>query len=661
MAFQLSPGVQVQERDLTTIVPSVATSAGGFAGAFQWGPVDEVTTVDSENNLVTYFGAPNDDTFESFFTAANFLSYGNNLKLVRVVNEDLARNATAATSNVVLRSSVTNAGSDYLSNVVANTTVTISTSGTAQPTTNATAIPTFVNGSLTGITITNRGSGYTADVIANTTIAVVTTGTAQPNVTATANLAFTGSGPVLIKNYTDYEGNWAAGGHYAGEFAAKYPGVLGNSLKVVMTDGATWSTGWGGGTYANQFNGAPGTSAYAAGLGGSNDEMHVLVIDATGAWTGTANTVLEKFAYVSKAKDALNSDGSTNYYKEVINRTSNYVYVLDHNVAGTNWGSSAKNVSFANLRSALSVQLEGGVSADASTSLSSAAVVAGFDLLRNDELIDVSLLVAGPWSNTTIVDNITNIAESRKDCVAFISPPQTSVVNITNTSTQTTNVINYRNSLTSSNYAVIDSGWKYLYDRYNDKYRWVPLNADIAGLCARTDFVADPWFSPGGLNRGQIKGVVKLAFNPTKTNRDELYKNGVNPVVTFPGQGTVLFGDKTMQVKPSAFDRINVRRLFIVLEKSIATAAKFQLFEFNDAFTRAQFRNIVEPFLRDVQGRRGITDFRVVCDETNNTGDVIDRNEFRADIYIKPARSINFISLTFIASRTGISFEEIGA
>jgi phage tail sheath protein FI len=252
-----------------------------------------------------------------------------------------------------------------------------------------------------------------------------------------------------------------------------------------------------------------------------------------------------------------------------------------------------------------------------------------------------------------------DIATTRKDCVAFISPARADVVDITSGIIQTANVKSFAEGLPSSSYAVIDSGYKYMYDKYNDVYRFVPLNGDTAGLCARTDNIADAWFSPGGFNRGQIRGAVKLAFNPNQLQRDELYRSRVNPVIAFPGQGTVLFGDKTAQLKPSAFDRINVRRLFIVLEKAISTASKFQLFEFNDEFTRAQFRNLVEPFLRDVQGRRGITDFSVVCDDTNNTGDVIDRNEFRADIFIKPARSINFIQLNFVATRSGVAFSEV--
>ena len=578
MAFQLSPGVLVQEKDLTAIVPSVATSAGAFAGAFQWGPVGEVTTVNSENNLVKYFGGPTDANYTSFFTAANFLAYGNNLKLVRVVNESVAKNAIA-------------------------------------------------------------------------------------NASATA---------IVIKNYDDYLNTRSAGGYGLGEFVAKYPGDLGNSLKVAMVDANTWAAynGFAGNAwpYQSEFNGTPGTSTNATALSGSNDELHVVVIDEDGAWTGIRNTVLEKYPYVSKASDAKNTDGSSNYYKSVINTQSAYVWSVDHPLSTTGntsgWGSSLSGTRFGNLSTNVSVSLSKGISDDANVSAGN--VIAGFNLFANDEFYDVSLLPLGPWSNvTSVVSAAVAIAEDRKDCVVFLSPSLESVVNVTPAS-QATNVVNWRNASTTnggvnSSYAVMDSGWKYQYDRYNDKYRWIPLNGDIAGVCARTDNISESWFSPGGFSRGQIRNVVKLAFNPSKTDRDTLYKAGINPVVAFPGQGTVLFGDKTMLAKPSAFDRINVRRLFIVLEKAIATASKFQLFEFNDPFTRAQFRNLVEPFLRDVQGRRGISDFKVICDETNNTGDVIDRNEFRADIFVKPARSINFISLTFVAARSGISFEEVGA
>jgi hypothetical protein len=572
MAFQLSPGVLVQEKDLTQIVPSVATSAGAFAGAFQWGPVNQVTTVSTENNLVTYFGGPTDTTYQSFFSAANFLAYGNNLKLVRVVNEGVAKNAVANVTN-----------------------------------TNATAL--------------------------------------------------------LIRNNDDYVSNWASGGYSRGEFAAKYPGALGNSLKVVIADGNTWTNSW---TYASQFTAAPNTSSYVSGVGGKFDEMHVLVIDEEGLWTGAQNSILEKFGFVSKASDAKNVNGASNYYKDVINTGSQYVWVLDAptaNIAGTsNWNSSAVNKTFANLTTIYNGSFNNGISADDTANIVAGNVIAGYNYFLNDAAYDISLIVAGPWSNASIVTQLVSIAETRQDAMVFVSPQLTDVVNVTSTQ-QPTNVTTYRNSTINinSSYAVMDSGWKYQYDRYNDKYRWLPLNPDIAGLCVRTDNTTDPWFSPAGYSRGQIKNVIKLAYNPTKTDRDTLYQAGINPVITIPGQGTVLFGDKTMLTKPSAFDRINVRRLFIALEKAIGTASKFQLFELNDTFTQAQFRNIVEPFLRDVQGRRGITDFKVVCDSTNNTPDVIDANQFRADIYVKPARSINYITLTFVAARSGISFQEIGA
>jgi len=564
MAFQLSPGVLVTEKDLTSVVPSVATTAGGFAGAFQWGPVDQVVTVDSENALVERFGKPNDNTFSDFFTAANFLSYGNNLQLVRVVDKSKAKNAVANAS----------------------------------------------------------------------------------------------SSGVLILNETNYAENYSGGQGNEGAWAAKYPGSLGNSLKVSLCDANTFNS-W---QYRSSFDDAPNTSAFAASVGGANDELHVIVIDEDGLWTGTKEAVLERFSFVSKASDAKRFDGSTNYYRDVINSSSKYVWWMDHTAnvvgAGTAWGTQAAGVTFANTTSVsnVSVSLASGGNAETPTQ---GNLQSAFATFANDELYDVSLIPLGNVTATTATYVINNVAEIRKDCIVFVSPGREAVVN--NAGDEANDVVSFRNSLPSSSYGVMDSGWKYQYDRYNDVYRYVPLNGDTAGTTVRTDFVADPWFSPAGFNRGQVKNVVKLPFSPSKTDRDTLYKKGVNPIVTFPGQGTVLFGDKTLLAKPSAFDRINVRRLFIVLEKAIATAAKFQLFEFNDAFTRAQFRNLVEPFLRDVQGRRGITDYKVVCDETNNTGEVIDRNEFVADIFIKPARSINFIQLNFIATRTGISFEEVGA
>ena len=399
--------------------------------------------------------------------------------------------------------------------------------------------------------------------------------------------------------------------------------------------------------------------------GGSLDEMHIAVVDEDGGITGTAGTILETFEGVSQASDAKTSTGASNYYPQVIYQQSKYIYWIDH-IATLSDGVSKTGTTFDNTVGDAfvvnNVSLTSGTDDFAATN---AEIATAYEKFNDVENVDLSLLLCGPSqtgadaTGDTKATAVMDIATSRKDCVAFISPARSDVVGVANAITQTQNVISFADGLPSTSYAVIDSGYKYMYDRYNDVYRFVPLNGDIAGLCARTDSIADAWFSPGGFNRGQIRGAVKLAFNPNQTQRDELYKSKVNSVVSFPGQGTVLFGDKTAQSKPSAFDRINVRRLFIVLEKAVSTAAKFQLFEFNDEFTRAQFRNLVEPFLRDVQGRRGITDFSVVCDDTNNTGDVIDRNEFRADIFIKPARSINFIQLNFIATRSGVSFSEV--
>ena len=722
MPFQLSPGVAVVEKDFSSIVPAVSTSVGATAGAFAWGPAMAPFTVSSENELVRYFGKPNDSNASSFFTAANFLSYANNLLLVRADAGHL--NAVSTPSGGVSAVSITEAGSGYVSTAAAPTvtfsapdqsggvqavgtaelsggeitaiavsnggsaytsaTVVI-TSATGDTGTGATATADIAGGVITGITITDGGSGYKAAptisisgdgidadagavTIGGSTITAITvseagTGyTSAPTVTlsappsgttATATSTITTAG-LKINNGEVYISAYSNGSGVVGEFAAKYPGSLGNSLKVSMADSASWAT-W---TYKANFDTAPGTSTYAAGVSGSNDEMHIIVIDEDGAVTGTAGTILETFAFVSKASDAKKSDGTNNYYKDVVNSRSEYIWWMDHPTTGTNWGTSAASKSFVTITSAINRSLVGGTDDFA---LTDGEKQTAFELFSNAELYDVSLVMAGQASSTVANYIITTVVEPRLDCVAFVSPEASGSPIVGNSSTQIDAVNAYRDLLPSTSYAVMDSGYKYQYDRYNDKYRYVPLNADIAGLCARTDYTNDAWFSPGGLNRGQIKNVVRLAINPNKTQRDALYKNGVNPVVSFPGEGTVLFGDKTLLAKPSAFDRINVRRLFIVMEKAIATAAKFQLFEFNDGFTRAQFKNLVEPFLRDVQGRRGITDFVVKCDASNNTGEVIDRNEFVADIFVKPNRSINFITLNFVAARSGINFSEIGA
>ena len=727
MPFQLSPGVAVVEKDFSSIVPAVSTSAGAFAGDFQWGPVSFPTRVFSENNLVELFGRPTSDSFTSFFTAANFLSYANNLLIVRADATNSKNAVSIATGSVsavamsvngsgytsvpavtfsapqiaggvtatgtavlsggeVVSAAVSAPGSGYTNaavtfsapqvagGVTATGTVVLSGGGvnsitivnpgsgyTSAPTavisgdgTNAVIGTVVITGSsITGVTITNAGTGYSE--APTVTIADPASGVTA---TATATIA---TGGVKVKNFDDYLQNFSSGQGVVGEFAAKYPGSMGNSLRVSMADASSYAS-W---AYASLFSGAPGTSEYVIRENGATtniqDEMHIVVLDEEGLFTGSAGTILEKFAFVSKASDARKPDGSNNYYKNVLNDTSKYVWWMDHPQGSTGWGSVAKNATFSDLGVSGSInrKMSGGVS---DLNATDGQIISAYALFANSEQYDISLVPVGKAS-TAVAAAVIGIAESRLDCVVFLSPENVSTgeVIVGSGSAATDAIIAYRNVLPSSSYAVIDSGYKYQYDRYNDVYRWVPLNGDIAGICARTDYTADAWYSPGGMSRGQVKNAIKLAVNPNKTDRDVLYQKGINPVVSFPGEGTVLFGDKTMLAKPSAFDRINVRRLFIVLEKAIATAAKFQLFEFNDSFTRAQFKNIVEPFLRDVQGRRGVTDFRVVCDETNNTGEVIDRNEFVADIFIKPNRSVNFITLNFVAARSGVSFEEIGA
>ena len=446
----------------------------------------------------------------------------------------------------------------------------------------------------------------------------------------------------------------------------------GAGLQTIIPDNSLITRRW---RFSDLFDSAPGTSAWSTANGrGEKDEIHVAVYDTTGDVTGfdvdvagqRTAAVIEIFPSMSKNPNAKTSEGSNNYYSDVIFAQSQFIYWTDHLAAGSNWGTDIATGTDYTLVSGVDVSALTGGTDD--YSVTAGEVELAYDLFANTETLDINLVLGGPSSIVadteaamdTHVTMITSLVETRRDCVGFVSPYRGATVGIADSITATKNVVDGFNTCPSSSYMVFDSGYKYMYDKYNDVFRFVPLNGDTAGLCAFTDQIADSFFSPAGFNRGNVRGAVKLSFNPTKAERDQLYKARINPVVNFPGQGVVLFGDKTALSKPSAFDRINVRRLFLLLEKAISTAAKFQLFEFNDEFTRAQFRNLVEPFLRDIQGRRGITDFSVIADGTNNTGEVIDRNEFVADIFIKPARSINFISLNFIAVRTGVSFSEVG-
>ena len=588
MPFQVSPGVVVTERDLTTVVPNVSTSIGAFAGAFQWGPVLQRVRIESENELVKTFGEPTADTAEYFWSAANYLAYSNNLLVVR--------NTEANAINAVV-------GDD------------------------------------------NAGAA------------------------------------VKVNNTDDFDGTTFSTTATAPLFVAKYPGARGSSLKAIAVDSAGWASFSGLANSARtpdqkllfaNFDRAPGTSTDVAASGGSNDEMHILVIDENGLFSGVAGEILEAHAFVSKASDARKIDGSSNYVKNVLRNESLYIWlgqILKITESTTDSGSEVDAGSLkagntfklinaaADADKIIGGSFSGG--SDGTYPLTPAKEQIAYNMFADAETVDISLLIGGPALQATAQHLVLTIAENRKDCIAFVSPSKASVVNAA-VDSQTASIVSQKNAIGSSSYGVMDNAWKYQYDRYRDVFINVPMNGDIAGLCARTDFTNDAWFSPAGLNRGVIKNIVRPSWDASQGDRDELYKGGINPITTQLGAGNILFGDKTMLAVPSAFDRINVRRLFIVLEKAIAIAAKAMLFEFNDEFTRSQFVNIVSPFLREIQGRRGITDFKVVCDSSNNTGQVIDTNNFVGDIYIKPSRSINFIQLNFIAARTDVSFSEIG-
>jgi len=842
MAIQLSPGVNVTEIDLTTVVPSVATTDGAFAGVFRWGPIGERVFIDTEDRLVARFGKPTNFNPETFFTAANFLSYADRLWVSR------AANTSGATPYVPLCNGNTS------SNVfIITDTSEISVGMYLTQTSNASIIAA---GEKTYVVSKNSSSIVLSKAAAQTGPVDLYFG--RPETTYTAVGFDTESGDArvanlvhqIVKNLNDYN---SKDGTFDSDiiYLAKYPGLIGNSLRIGVCDnpnsfstvinttantdtmtrylefrigdknaylkflgsntdfaneiasqisigdqikagnsaigyqfmqvldtnvtfdidsmavvdgntgikdsffsiannkftngdaliysntsttaeinGLTSNTtyyvvhsntsgikladtpfgdivpvlptanavaqftsntstltvtfedpyrlhsayitnqinrNW---EFFNVFETPPGQSTWQLNNGNTSalDELHLVVVDDGGIITGTPGTILESYKGLSRAVDAKNIDGSGNYYKDVLNQGSQFIWWANDRSVALSAPGQLLTTSVAAAPADIKLVLGSDGLDENSATLSSLGQA--WDLFASPEDIDISLVIQGkPVGGVTVVNGetinnyqlanylINNIAERRKDCIALISPDRATVIN--NIGSEATSLKNWRGALVSSSYAVMDSGYKYQYDRYNDLYRWVPLNGDIAGTCVRTDQTNDAWWSPAGYNRGNIKNVIKLAYNPNKPARDILYPNGVNPVVTQPGQGTVLFGDKTLQTKPSAFDRINVRRLFIVLEKAISTAAKYSLFEFNDSFTRAQFRNLIIPYLRTVQGRRGITDFKVVCDETNNTPQIIDSNQFVGDIYIKPARSINFIQLNFVAVPSGVQFSEV--
>jgi hypothetical protein len=674
MAFQVSPGVNVSEIDLTTVVPAVSTTEGGFAGVFRWGPVEQRILVESENELVNRFGKAVDINYETFFTAANFLAYGNKLYVVRTANTQLTSSAYAGTnSSVVVANVGTNsiknredydsrttldANAVYIAKYPGNSGNSLRISVCDSPnaySVNAFAAFTAAGANITPVTTTLVVGSNTANLVAANTAEATTIAAVLPahSILRVGNSSL-GYQDLYIKSASVSAANVQLTFGSAYRLAVN---VVANSTTVansLATNGIQLTRNW---EFYNRVDAAPGTSDYVTERGGTGDELHVVIVDEDGSIAGAPDTVLEVFPNLSLASDAKTAEGGSIYYKNVLNDQSNWVWWANDRTGRSS--NTANNFSAMANTLPFDQSFRGGASGESEANVAISVELAGYAKFVSAEDVDVSLILTGRNANGAVKANwiIDNICEARKDCIAFISPPKSAVVN--NLGELTADLVTFRNSITSTSYAVIDSGYKYMYDKYSDEYRYVPLNGDIAGLVVRTDTVRDPWYSPAGFNRGIIKNTVKLAYNPSKADRDILYKAGINPVVTFPGQGTLLYGDKTALAKPSAFDRINVRRLFITLEKAIATAAKYTLFEFNDTFTRAQFRNLVEPFLRDVQGRRGIYDYRVVCDESNNTAEVIDRNEFVGDIYIKPAKSINFIQLNFVAVRSGVEFTEI--
>ena len=671
MSFLVSPGVHVREIDLTNVVPAVQTTIGAIAGPFQKGPVSSVVSVGSEEELLELFGKPSgtSNQFETWFSAANFLQYSDALKVVRC--ESAVVNA-GANSGILIRDD-----DHYLSS--------FSTGQGSHGEWAARTAGTW--GNSIGVQICSTATGY-EQVVDTSNQLVNGAGTAGANSITVDNADETGhafqvgdmisffsdtSATVPVDEFNEYEVTAINTTTNVLTIRLKDDPNAGG-LQNAIADNSYIRRKW---KYHDLFANTVGQSQWSKENGrGIGDEMHIVVYDTTGDITGydadvagqRTSSVLEVYANVSKSSVARDSQGNSNYYADVIFRESNYIYWTDHISAGSNWGTDTTS-TYTVVHPITIDSLTGGTDDHAVTA---GELELAYDKFADTESQDINLVIGGKGGGAgdtaatqdTHVTMITDLVEIRKDCVAFVSPYRSATVGVATSSATAARAVNNVKTAfdlcPASSYMVFDSAYKYMYDKYNDVYRFVPLCGDTAGLCANTDSVADPWFSPAGYNRGGVRGAIKLSFNPKKSERDILYQARVNPVVNFPGQGVTLFGDKTSLAKPSAFDRINVRRLFLVLEKAIATAAKFQLFEFNDEFTRAQFRNLVEPFLRDVQGRRGITDFKVVCDSTNNTGEVIDRNEFIGDIFIKPNRSINFITLNFVATRTGVSFDEVG-
>ena len=689
----LSPGINVSEYDQTTSVPNVSTGVGAIAGIFNQGPVNTPVLVGSEQQLVATFGNPGENNFETWFTAANFLNYSNSLYVVRVL-PNAGNNAVANSGTYSTHPSVNNSV-DYDLLYAANSSAPF-----GDVDINWVAKHPGLYGNSLRISVCDNPWAYASQLHANGL-------SVSSPLEVYANLSINISSNTASLIVTPGGGNSVAdAATYANRLTANLSigdiVVFGNStigaqkLKVTTIGSVTTNSSAAvasiafdnvyrlaqafttSGSLNNlitrkwEFSDALGTqpvqTQYVKTYGNTAayDEVHVVIVDNDGkVKNGVPGTPLEVFKGLSRATDAKTTSGADNYYARVINKNSKYVW----------WGAARTGSPVANAaliavssnRNNQNMTFSAGTDPENESNISLGTIAKGYDLYKSPDSIDISLMLQGkPTGQNTyeLANYLIDICESRMDAIAFITPPDSVITN--NPGLEAQSIVDWATpdsttggGVVSSSYAVVDSGYKYMYDKYNDKYRYVPLNGDIAGLCVRTDSTRDPWWSPAGYNRGKIKNVVKLRWNPTQTDRDLLYPNSVNPVVTLPGFGPMLYGDKTHQLFPSAFDHINVRRLFIVLEKAISRSAKQMLFEFNDEFTRAQFKAMINPYLRDIQGRRGITDFLVVCDATNNTPEVVDQGKFIGDIYVKPARSINFIQLNFVAVRTGVQFSEV--
>ncbi len=724
MAGQVSPGVVIKERDLTNArIDSTIDNVGALVGPFERGPVNQMVNITNEKSLLDYFGKPNSDNAEYWFTATNFLSYGGQLQVVRIGSSALVNAVTDSASAVLIEGDTdystnhfdgaqnfhyaTKYAGSYGNNVSVHVvdhghdfdlTVSAATTAVAGTTVyqdngvtgklfvdpaGGTALKVFeTNGNLvvgtSNLLVQNTGA-------TNTTLnGAIAAGDATITVTSATGIA-TGeylqiAGGEIVK-VTDTasapqlsvdRGQFGTTAADAADTATVY------ELNAVNVTASTkwWDTVKLTGTDINwnTLVSRPGTSTYASNFSSKYDELSIVVLDATGSITGTKNTILEKFQNVSKSADSQTTEGADNYYANVLRFASDYLWWGKHDATNTTasyggyttavWGSGIQSGTNYTMLGYQAYTMAGGV--DGYT-VTAGDLTAGYDLFADTESINLDFILAGPLLGTrvdsiSVAQKCVNIASARKDCMAFVSPYKGAVIGTLATSTdaQRDNVIDFFDGVGSStSYAVFDSGWKYIYDRFNDTSRYVPCNGDVAGLAVQTANDLDPWFSPAGFNRGNIRNVIKLAYTPAKSDRDKLYQARVNPISSFEGRGTVLFGDKTALSTPSAFDRINVRRLFLVVEKQVENLAKNVLFDLNDEITRSSFANAVGGYLREIQARRGLTDYLVICDETNNTGDVIDRNEFVAEIYLKPSRSINFITITFVATRTGVSFDEI--